>query len=103
MAHMANTLRGDCPFCYGDVINFGAQIADESEMSAFVVFAPSIFEDKGSYLGIDVGGPQPLNLSGIYPIYDSERQVISNVGLKEFWHHPNFGMYNVKRSRVAVT
>lgn len=100
MAHMANSLRGSCPFCYGDVVNFGAQISVESEMSAFLVFAPSIFEEKQSYLDIDVGGSQPLNISGVYPLYDSEREVISKIGLKAFWHHPSFSMYNVKRSRV---
>src|SRR5258706_3815504 len=85
MAHMANNLRGNCPFCYGDVVNFGAQISDESEMSAFLIFAPSIFEEKQSYLDIDVGGEQLLNISGVYPLYDSEREVIPKIGLKAFW------------------
>jgi hypothetical protein len=103
MAHMANNLRGNCPFCYGDVVNFGAQISDESEMSAFLIFAPSIFEEKQSYLNIDVGGEQLLNISGVYPLYDSEREVIPKIGLKAFWHHPNFGMYDVKRRRVEAS
>jgi hypothetical protein len=100
VAHMANGLRGKCPFCYGDVINFGERIADESEMSAFVIFAPSILE-KEEFLGIDVGGIQPINIAGAYPLYDSERDVIARIGLDAFWHHPNFDLYNVRRARVS--
>lgn len=32
---IANNLRGKCPFCYGEIINFGEQISEDSEMDAF--------------------------------------------------------------------
>lgn len=99
IAEMANQLRGRCPFCYGDVIDFGEKVADDSDMSAFFVFAPSILE-KADYLGIDVGGPQTINISGIYPIYDSERAAIRELGMERFWHHPNFDLYDVRRPMV---
>jgi hypothetical protein len=99
IAEMANRLRGRCPFSYGDVINFGEKVADDSDMSAFFVFAPSILE-KGDYLDIDVGGPQRINIAGMYPIYDSERAVIRERGIERFWHHPNFDLYDVRRPMV---
>ena len=101
VGEMANQLRGKCPFCYGDVINFGEAISKESEMSGFFVFAPSILE-KQAFLDVDVGGPQPLNIAGMYPIYDSERPVFSQLGLEAFWRHANFDLYNVQRSRVEA-
>lgn len=96
---LANRLRGQCPFCYGNVINLGEQIADESEMSAFFIFAPSILE-RADFLNIDVGGSQPVNIAGMYPIYDSERARFSELGLESFWHHPNFDLYDVRRPKV---
>jgi hypothetical protein len=101
VAEMANQLRGRCPFCYGDVINFGENVSEESEMSAFFVFAPSILE-KRDFLNIDVGGPQAINIAGMYPIYDSERPVFSELGLERFWNHRNFDLYNVRRSKVET-
>ena len=99
VAEMANRLRGRCPFSYGDVIDFGEKVSDDSDMSAFFVFAPSILEKK-DYLDIDVGGPQSINISGIYPIYDSERALIVDRGIERFWQHPNFDLYDVRRPRV---
>jgi len=100
VAEMANQLRGRCPFCYGDQINFGERISAESEMSAFFVFVPSILE-RESFLKIEVGGPQTVNIAGMYPLYDSERAVFSEMGLEKFWHHPNFNLYDVHRSPVG--
>jgi hypothetical protein len=70
-------------------------------MSAFFVFTPSILE-KSDFLDIDVGGDKPLNLAGMYPIYDSERAVFVELGLERFWHHPSFELYNVKRPKVIA-
>lgn len=99
VAEMANQLRGRCPFCYGDVINFGETVSDESDMSAFFVFAPSILV-RDDFLNIDVGGPQPINIAGMYPIYDSERATLAELGLERFWQHPNFDLYDVRRPKV---
>jgi hypothetical protein len=99
-AEMANRLRGSCPFGYGDVADFGAKIADGSELSAFLVFTPSILAPDRA-LGIDIGGEQPINLAGMHPIYDSERAVLAELGLERFWKHPNFDRYRVDRPAVT--
>ncbi len=39
---LANRLRGNCPFSYGNTINFGEPIAEGSPLEAFFVFAPSV-------------------------------------------------------------
>jgi hypothetical protein len=99
VADAANRLRGRCAFRYGDVINFREKISEESDMSAFFVFAPSILE-KADFLNVDVGGPQPLNIAGMYPIYDSERAAFAALGLERFWNHPSFDLYDIRRPRV---
>ncbi|WP_340118717.1 suppressor of fused domain protein [Pelagibius sp. 7325] len=100
VGELANQLRGDCPFAYGDVINFGEPISPESEMAAFFVFAPSILE-REDFLNIDVGGPQTLSLAGMYPIYPPEVKVIRAEGLKAFWHHENFDPFSVTRPGIT--
>ena len=101
VADMANRLRGRCLFRYGEILDFGAKISEESDMSAFFVFAPSILE-KEDFLNVDVGGPQLLNIAGMYPIYDSECAVFGELGLERFWNHPNFDLYDVRRRRVGT-
>ena len=102
VAQMANQLRGACPFGYGDVIDFGKNISEESEMSGFLVFTPAILAPNTA-LGIDVGAEQPVNLSGMYPIYESEHAVLAEMGLERFWNDPNFDRYDVHRAPVQST
>lgn len=99
VADMAANLRGKCPFCYGDVINFGEQVSDESDMSAFLVFAPSILDREDTVIDV---GDWKINLAGVFPIYDSERDVYSKIGLEAFWHHPDFDLFAVQRARVSA-
>jgi hypothetical protein len=96
---LANQLRGKSPFCYGQTINFKEKISDDSEMDAFLIFAPSIL-DKEHYLDIDIGTDYKINIAGLFPIYSSELEQIEKIGLEAFWHHPNFDQYNIQRNRV---
>lgn len=99
VGYLANSLRGDCPFSYSNTINVREQISDESEMDAFLVFAPSIL-DKKDFSNIDIGLNYKINIAGLYPIYASEMEYIEKNGLEKFWKHPNFDMYNVNRKRI---
>lgn len=97
--HIANTLKGNCPFSYGNTIHFGKPISEESEMDAFLVFVPSILE-QNDYLNINVNDSLPIHLTGLYPIYATEMKLIDDWGLEKFWHHPDFDLYNVNRKRI---
>ena len=97
--YVAERLRGNCPFSYSNTINFGEKIADDSDMDAFLVFAPGILERK-DFLDIDVGCDYHLNLVGLYPIYASEMKLIDEWGLKKFWHHPDWDLFSVRRSPI---
>ncbi|PTX59449.1 suppressor of fused protein SUFU [Kordia periserrulae] len=96
---LANSLRGNCPFSYSNIINFRKKITDESEMDAFLVFAPSILE-KNDFSNINIGLNYKVNIAGLYPIYASEMKYIEKNGLEKFWKHPNFDMYDVARKHV---
>lgn len=104
LGFLAEAYRGDCPFAYGNTINFGERVAPDSEMTAFVVFAPAVL-DREDYVGIDVGipgheGHDVINIQGVYPIHESERQFVIESGLKAFWEL-DWDPYDVRR-RPAV-
>jgi hypothetical protein len=97
--YLANQLRSKCPFTYGETINFHAQICPDSNMDAFFVFAPSILE-RADYMNIEVGTDYKIHIAGLYPIYSSELPILHKMGLKDFWHHPKFDMYDIHRSPI---
>jgi hypothetical protein len=101
IGHIANHLRGKSPFTFGFTIDFKDQIAKDSEMDAFLIFAPTIFE-KEEWMGIDVGEDYKINLTGMFPIYASELESYHMMGIEDFWTHPNFHPYNVKRERITI-
>ena len=84
LGHLVAQLRGTCPFAYGYTINFNERIAEESDMTAFVVFAPAVL-DREDFTGIDVGDDLPINIAGMYPIHETERTWILEHGLQAFW------------------
>ena len=96
---LANSLKGDCPFSYGQTINFRERISEESEMNAFFIFAPSTLE-KEDYSNIEIGAEYKINIAGLYPIYANEMNVIEDIGLENFWKHKDFDNYSVKRKEI---
>lgn len=97
---LANKLRGDCPFSYGQTINFREPISTDSEMDAFFIFAPSTL-DKSDYLHIDIGADYKISIAGLYPMYADELEVYEKIGLEAFWHHPDYDNYRVNRKRIT--
>ncbi len=98
-AFVANGLRGNCPFTYGSTINFHEPIHEQSAMSAFFVFAPSILERK-DYAEIEIGTDYKVSINGLYPIHESEIDMIASMGLKDFWHHDDFDPFDVRRKEI---
>ncbi|MCB2409051.1 suppressor of fused domain protein [Hymenobacter lucidus] len=98
---LANKGRGNFAFCYGNTINFHERVSNDSEMDAFLVFAPAIL-DPEDYLDIDVGQDYKINIAGLFPIYSSEIEIYNRIGLEKFWHHPGFNQYDVNRKRILA-
>lgn len=94
LGYIAERLRGQCPFCYGQTINFHAEISDDSKMDAFLIFAPPFL--KKSQFSLDLG-EFTCNIAGMYPMYSSEFLIYEQLGLEKFWHHPKWDPFNVTR------
>jgi hypothetical protein len=98
---IANNLRGQCPFSYGESIDFGDQISDDSEMDSFLIFAPNFLE-KEYFLNIDIGADYKINLACLYPVYSDELKVYDKIGFEAFWKHPDFDPYKVTRKQIKL-
>jgi hypothetical protein len=98
VGYTAYRLRGKCPFCYGDTIRFGERISDESEMSAFFVFAPSIMEKEMMQIEL----PEwKISIAQMYPIYEGEIELIEKEGLEKFFLDKNINFYDVQRRDIS--
>jgi hypothetical protein len=99
MGELIKQERGISLFEYGSIFNFGEPISDESEMSAFLVFANSLY-DKGDE-SIDLAD-RKISLSQLYPIYQEEIELIKSVGAENFFFHYGIDFYNVQRRRKTL-
>ncbi|MBW8801870.1 MAG: suppressor of fused domain protein [Streptomyces sp.] len=71
--HLAETLRGKCPFGYGNTIDFGEPISPESRMTAFVIYEPTIADPQDFRVDVSPEGHEGhdvINIVGLYPIHD---------------------------------
>jgi hypothetical protein len=75
-------LRGTCPFSLGNVLRFGKPLSSESQMSAYFLFWPTILDKSQQQIQLS---DQTINMVQAYPIFDSEREIISNVGAEKFF------------------
>ena len=94
IGYMAEQLRGRCPFCYGNTINFRAEISEESKLDAFLLFAPPFL--KKEQMSVQLAD-FTCNITGMYPMFSSELRLYEELGLEEFWHLPGWDPLNVKR------
>ena len=93
----------DCPFSYGNVLNFGQPITEESAMDHFVIFAPTLLDQQDFLNVLDApeGAPAQdvVNIAGIYPIHASEAAAINDGGMEAFWKS-GADLYDVTRPPV---
>jgi hypothetical protein len=95
--YFASAFFGEKRFSYGDVFKIDDPISEESEMNAYLVFAPSFLDrDQAKF---ELGG-KPIHLVGMYPLFNEEIAIYDRIGLKEFWHADGFDMDNPHRPRM---
>lgn len=99
---IAEQHRGESTFSYGQTVDFGGRISDRSEMSGFFLFAPTLVERTLVRQEYAI----PLSrytvfLTGLYPMYAEEITVYRRIGLEQFWKHPDFDRWNIRRPRLT--
>lgn len=98
VGELAYRLKGDCPFCYGDLIRFGCPISSESELSAFVAFAPSFMPREDTSIELF---DRTISLIQMYPIYEDEIAWIDKFGMEEFFTRPGSFFEDPKRKSLS--
>jgi hypothetical protein len=94
IGYMAEQLRGRCPFCYGHTINFRAKVSKESDLDAFLVFAPLFLKKEQMSVKL---GDYTCHIAGMYPLFSSEMALYNEIGLERFWHLSGWDPLNVHR------
>jgi hypothetical protein len=98
MGEIIRQKRGSDLFEYGSVFQFGERISDESEMSAFLVFANSLYDpgqETATFCDRSIG------LSQLYPIYADESETIKRIGVEAFFFRCGIDFYDVRRKKVV--
>ena len=98
IAEVAAQLRGKCPFCVGNTINFHEQIAAESAMSAFFVFFTSVLDREAATIKLP---DRTIHIVGMYPIYEGEIGLIERIGPVAFWESDGYDPYSVHRPDLS--
>jgi hypothetical protein len=94
----ARKLRGKCPFSYGTTVRFGGAICNESQMSAFFIFIPTILDQAQTHMELP---DRVVNVVQAYPIYDDEVALIERIGASTFFSQEGLDLYNVRRPNTA--
>lgn len=96
-AHVADNARGKFGFHIGNTINFGDKIAEESEMTGFLVFFQSLLEKEWERIKLP---GWDITLIQLYPLYREELAIIDVKGFKWFIES-NPDTWNVKRRNLG--
>ncbi|KAA0134537.1 MULTISPECIES: suppressor of fused domain protein [Gimesia] len=86
-------------FSYGDIFQIDDPISEESEMSAYLVFAPSFLSQEEATFELP---DRTIHLQGLYPLFESEIDLYDEIGLEKFWHLDGFDLYDVKRKPATA-
>jgi hypothetical protein len=97
MGFIAKKLRGESPFSYGQIVRFGDHITPETEMSAFLIFAPSVLDEEQRHI---VLSDRTINVAQMYPIYEDEIDLIESAGVEALFGSEDYEPYDVKRPSV---
>ena len=94
LGNVVRLFRGTCAFSYGEIIRFERRLTYDTEMSAFFVFAPSVVEQKDAAIMLP---DRSINLVQLYPIYEDEIPLITNLGPTKVFMNPDTDFSDVKR------
>jgi len=94
---IACSLRGKCPFTYGNVLRFGKPLCRETEMSSYFLFWPTILEKDQQRFQIS---DRLIILKQAYPIFESEADAIGKAGAEELFMRDGVDYTDVSRQKV---
>jgi hypothetical protein len=98
--HLVKRFRGVYPFSIGNILRFGGRITDESDLSAFFVFAPSVLASGEAAIELP---DRKVNIVQLYPIYEDEIPLVEREGVGAFFGREDVDFSDVHRPNVGQT
>jgi hypothetical protein len=95
---IACSMRGKCPFSYGNVLRFGKPLGRETQMSSYFLFWPTILEKDQQQLQLS---DRVISFKQAYPIFDSEADAIGRTGAEKLFMMDGVDYSDVSRDKVA--
>jgi hypothetical protein len=99
MGEIIRNSAQDSLFSYGTVLHFREQIADESAMTSFLIFANSLLDAGQEKFTLP---DRTIKLSQLYPIHEQEAEIIRRIGPEKFFFELGLDFYDVKRPPASV-
>jgi hypothetical protein len=99
VAAFIDAFREEKSFVYQTILTMDQPLVPGSEMRGFFTFAPPLSEPE--VMTFESAEGLPIHLSGFYPIYLEERELLPKVGLEAFWKHEQFDFLNPNRPNLA--
>ncbi len=94
---IASSLRGKCPFSFGDVLRFGKPLSSESTMTAFFLFWPTILQKEQQRLQIS---DRLIIFKQAYPIFESEIELLEHCSPQDFFMRSGVDYSDVRRDET---
>jgi hypothetical protein len=99
MGRAVFTYLGQSSFSSGSVLELSALIVPGSPLTKFMVFLQSVLEPEDA--SVTVGEKLPINMVQLYPVHDSEVELIRKVGPTKFFFELGIDFMDVHRSSSA--
>jgi hypothetical protein len=94
IGHLALSMRGEHPFSYGSIIDFGERIAEDSQMTGFLVFSPTVLPLEACRIELP---DRTINLVQLYPLYRQEIELLQEADPADFFLREDLDLYSVDR------
>jgi len=99
VASFIHLFRQEKSFRYQTILTTDEPVVPGTEMRGFFTFAPPLSDSEKMTFSSSEG--LPINLTGFYPIYIEERELLPRIGLEAFWHHESYDPCSTTRPNLA--
>jgi Suppressor of fused protein (SUFU) len=90
---------GESSFSSGSVLELSAPVIPGSQLTKFMIFLQSVLDPEDASVAVDE--KVPINLVQLYPVHDSEVELIRKVGPTKFFFELGIEFMDVRRSSSA--
>lgn len=99
MASFVHMFREEKTFAYQTILTTDPPLVPGTLMRGFFTFAPPLADPETMTFASSHG--LPIRLTGFYPIYIEEKELLPKIGLEAFWQHKAFDPFSTSRPNLA--